>query len=104
MRLWRIHPKFLDSKGLMSLWQGGLSTQHLIMKSADVPLYRMGVDEVDRVKQSIDMMGSYLEHVWQEALGRGYRFSKAQMLPYNPVKETLQVNISDIKNEFEMIN
>ena len=32
MRLWSIHPKYLDSQGLIAIWREGLLAQSVLLK------------------------------------------------------------------------
>jgi hypothetical protein len=76
MRLWSIHPRYLDTKGLLSVWREGLLAQKVLQKKTKG--YR-NHPQLKRFLSSPDGTGSlarYLQEIYQEATRRGYRFAK----------------------------
>lgn len=74
MRLWSIHPKYLDAKGLVALWREALLAQAVL--AGETSGYR-NHPQLDRFRQSSDPIGAistYLWGVYQESLQRGYDF------------------------------
>jgi hypothetical protein len=74
MRLWSIHPKYLDSKGLVALWREALLAQAVL--AGETSGYR-NHPQLDRFRQSADPVGAistYLWGVYQESLQRDYDF------------------------------
>jgi hypothetical protein len=75
MRLWTIHPRHLDTKGLLALWREGLLAQSVLR--GQTKGYR-NHPQLSRFKASADPAGSiaaYLRVVYGEACERGYSFS-----------------------------
>lgn len=74
MRLWSIHPKYLDAKGLVALWREGLLAQKVLQ--GETQGYR-NHPQLRRFRETGDPIGSigrYLLHVHKESLRRGYTF------------------------------
>jgi hypothetical protein len=74
MRLWSIHPKYLDAKGLVALWRESLLAQAVLARETSG--YR-NHPQLDRFRQSSAPLGAistYLWGVYQESLQRGYDF------------------------------
>ena len=74
MRLWSIHPCYLDSKGLVALWREGLLAQAVL--SGATKGYRHH-PQLARFKASPDpasFIAAYLREVHAESLRRGYHF------------------------------
>ncbi|MBF0161490.1 MAG: DNA lyase [Magnetococcales bacterium] len=74
MRLWTIHPRYLDAKGLVALWREALLAQAVLR--GETRGYRHH-PQLARFLGSPDPHGaiaSYLQGVWAEAQSRGYRF------------------------------
>lgn len=74
MRLWSIHPKYLDAKGLVALWREGLLAQKVL--TGQTRGYR-NHPQLHRFRNTSDPMaatGKYLYHVHGESLRRGYNF------------------------------
>ncbi len=74
MRLWSLHPRYLDTKGLLALWREGLLAQKVL--AGKTKGYR-NHPQLDRFKahpQPRRAIGRYLLEVWKEADRRGYAF------------------------------
>ncbi len=74
MRLWSIHPKYLDAKGLVALWREALLAQAVL--SGETSGYR-DHPQLNRFRNTADPLGAistYLWGVYQESLQRGYDF------------------------------
>ena len=80
MRLWTIHPVYLDSKGLVALWREGLLAQKVL--AGNTVGYK-NHPQLHRFKDTTNPAGaiaSYLRYVFQEAVQRGYRFDKSKIM------------------------
>lgn len=74
MRLWSIHPKFLDRQGLLGLWREGLLALKVL--EGKTKGYK-NHPQLERFKQTPDPAGyiaEYLEYVMVEGHLRGYNF------------------------------
>jgi hypothetical protein len=81
MRLWTIHPGYLDTKGLLALWREGLLAQKVL--KGETRGYT-NHPQLSRFKSSTAPMGAiaaYLRVVQREALDRGYRFNAEKIAP-----------------------
>lgn len=79
MRLWTVHPKYLDAKGLVALWREGLLARAVLLGRTRG--YRHH-PQLLRFRQSADPVGSinrYLDAVADEASARGYRFDRSKL-------------------------
>lgn len=80
MRLWTLHPKHLDSKGLVALWREALLAQRILRGKTRG--YRHH-PQLDRFKAQPDppaAIAAYLEGVLEEAKARGYSFDASKIL------------------------
>lgn len=80
MRLWSLHPKYLDSRGLVALWREALLAQAVIAgKTAG---YRDHPQLVRfRAQPSpLSFVAEYLRAVHAESVGRGYRFDAGRIV------------------------
>ncbi len=76
MRLWSIHPCYLDAKGLVALWREGLLAQAVL--AGQTKGYRHH-PQLTRFLQSgapQGYMSNYLQAVHAESLRRGYHFDQ----------------------------
>lgn len=81
MRLWTVHPRHLDVKGLLAVWREGLLAQQVLL---DRTRGYKNHPQLRRFKSSADPVGSvaaYLRAVHGEASRRGYRFGGEKIAP-----------------------
>ncbi|MDV3104232.1 pyrimidine dimer DNA glycosylase/endonuclease V [Thermococcus waiotapuensis] len=79
MRLWSIHPKYLDTKGLLALWREGLLAKKVL--EGKTRGYR-NHPQLERFKKSEDpvaCINAYLYEVLLEAKRRGYNFDESKI-------------------------
>lgn len=70
MRLWTLHPQFLDRQGLLGLWREGLLA--LAVLSGKTKGYK-NHPQLDRFRDSPEVLLEYMAEVRMEMLRRGYR-------------------------------
>jgi len=81
MRIWSIHPSYLDGKGLVALWREGLLALHVL--SGKTKGYR-NHPQLIRFKKNpepIIAISNYLHVVADEATRRGYSFDRTKLPP-----------------------
>lgn len=79
MRLWSLHPKYLDQKGLVALWREALLAQAVL--SARTRGYQKH-PQLARFRETPDprrSIAAYLRHVHEEATQRGYQFDETKI-------------------------
>lgn len=75
MRIWTVHPRYLDTKGLLAVWRETLLAQKVLQ--GETVGYR-NHPQLSRFKSSADPTGAiakYLRAIYMEASARGYKFS-----------------------------
>lgn len=98
MRIWSIHPKYLDSKGLVALWRETLLAKHVL--EGKTQGYR-NHPQLDRFKQTdkpIERINQYLTSVYEEALSRNYNFDKNKI---DWTFEPAELNVTDGQLKYE---
>jgi hypothetical protein len=79
MRLWSLHPRYLDRAGLVALWREALLAQ-AVLRGATQGYGRH--PQLVRFRSHSDPAGAiaaYLEGICREAQRRGYRFDAAKI-------------------------
>jgi hypothetical protein len=79
MRLWSLHPSYLDAKGLVALWREGLLAQKVL--NGKTKGYK-NHPQLQRFKEQADPQSSialYLRMVYDEAKQRGYNFDQGKI-------------------------
>ena len=81
MRLWTLHPQYLDAKGLLALWREALLAQAVLL--GDTRGYRRHPQLVRfaALPSPQAALASYLAAVHEEALRRRYRFDLGKIGP-----------------------
>lgn len=99
MRLWSIHPKYLDTIGLLALWREGLLAKRVLEGYTwgyrnHPQLIRFKVHE-----RPITLINAYLYQVYLEAKRRNYRFDISKIEPITIMGE-ITVTRGQLKFEF----
>lgn len=96
MRLWSIHPKYLDTKGLIALWREGLLAQAVLMGKTKGWKNHPQLDRFKYYSEPIKAMTAYLNTIWNEGkFFRGYKFDKTKIhRPYSIIGVDLQIEVS----------
>ena len=80
MRIWSLHPRYLDQKGLVACCRETLLAQKVL--AGGTTGYRSH-PQLERCRAAADPLaaiGSYLHGIHAESLERGYRFDAAKFL------------------------
>ena len=75
MRLWTLHPKYLDGRGLVALWREGLLAQAVLRGRTKGYVHH---PQLERFRESASPLGAiadYLRGVHAESVRRGYGFA-----------------------------
>jgi hypothetical protein len=83
MRLWSLHPKYLDAKGLTALWREGLLAKKVL--AGKTKGYK-NHPQLIRFKKHINpaaAINSYLAEVFRESRRREYRFDPGKIKKAN---------------------
>jgi hypothetical protein len=79
MRIWTLHPRYLDRQGLTAAWREALLAQKVLAGATRG--YR-GHPQLVRFRGQPDpaaAIAAYLRHLREEALSRGYAFDAARI-------------------------
>ncbi len=91
MRIWTLHPKYLDAKGLTAAWREGLLAQKALRGETRGYRFHPQLDRFKAHEQPLAAIALYLMVILEESRYRGYHFdeSKAQMPgPCTPITTT----------------
>jgi hypothetical protein len=75
MRLWSLHPEYLDSKGLVALWREGLLARVVLKGKTKGYINHPQLIRFRKQDHPILFLDTYLNHVYMEASRRGYNFN-----------------------------
>lgn len=96
MRLWSLHPKYLDSKGLVALWRETLLAKHVLNGKTRGYKHHPQLNRFKGIK--IDSIDYYLSVIYNESLKRGYNFNKEKI---NWNFDKIKINVTQGQVEYE---
>ena len=79
MRLWTLHPKYLDPRGLVALWREGLLAQAVIGGQTRGYQHHPQLLRFRASTTPLATIAGYLHGVHAESLRRGYRFDASKI-------------------------
>lgn len=79
MRIWSLHPKYLDAKGLVALWRETLLAKHVLEGKTKGYKNHPQLERFKQTEKPIDRINQYLSAVYEEALARDYNFNKEKI-------------------------
>jgi len=101
MRLWSIHPKYLDSKGLVALWREGLLAKKVLEGKTRGYKNHPQLERFKNFPKPILAINSYLSYVLKEAQKRGYRFNRQKIKIKKILKRKIPVTNDQKEFEFQ---
>ena len=81
VRLWSIHPKHLDARGLVAVWREGLLAQAVLRGRTKGYLAHPQLSRFREQRSPLGAIAQYLRAVHDEAGRRGYRFALRKVGP-----------------------
>jgi hypothetical protein len=99
MRLWSIHPKYLDSRGLVALWREGLLAKAVLEGKTRGYRNHPQLERFRQARNPAAAISTYLSFVLEEALGRGMNFNGSK-LDKKPFRGMIPVREGQIEYEF----
>ena len=98
MRLWTLHPRHLDTKGLVALWREALLAQAVLRGRTRGYTCHPQLLRFRAHPRPLAAINGYLWHVHQEALARGYAFDRGKVRRPGPVA-TIPVGAGQVELE-----
>jgi hypothetical protein len=79
MRLWSLHPKHLDAKGLVALWRETLLAKHVLLGRTRGYRHHPQLIRFKESNNPVDAINQYLATIYETAVERGYRFDRRKV-------------------------
>ena len=76
MRIWSLHPQYLDARGLLALWREALLAQAVLRGATRGYRHHPQLVRFRRQASPVGAIAAYLRAVREEALDRGYAFNR----------------------------
>lgn len=79
MRLWSIHPKYLDTKGLVACWREALGAKAALEKRVQGYKNHPQLDRFKACENQVAQINAYLYYLLQNAFERKYKFDASKI-------------------------
>lgn len=79
MRLWTLHPKYLDAQGLVALWREALLAQKVLRGRTRGYRHHPQLIRFREHAKPVAAIATYLSSVHEEATRRGYEFDVSKI-------------------------
>lgn len=100
MRLWSLHPRYLDPPGLVALWREALLAKAVLGGRTKGYRHHPQLQRFNAHAQPRSAINAYLAAVHEEASARGYRFDRSKVGPVRRI-EPIAVTSGQLEREWE---
>ena len=105
MRLWSIHPKYLDSKRLTAQWREALLCRKVLEGKTKGYKSHPQFLRAKNHSQPFYFINYFLYTIWQEATNRGYNYDKSKLImelseKYQCPFESIEVTTGQLEYEY----
>jgi hypothetical protein len=101
MRLWSLHPQYLDAKGLVALWREGLLAQKILLGHTKGYNHHPQLFRFRHSGNPLACIAYYLHQVQLEASNRKYNFAFDKIITPNISINAGYINLTQGQLEFE---
>ena len=98
MRLWTLHPRYLDPQGLLALWREALLARAVLRGRTRGYRHHPQLDRFRAHGSERSAINAYLAAIHAEAAGRGYAFDRSKI---GPVREVSPIVTTTGQIEYE---
>ncbi|HEY9054398.1 MAG TPA: pyrimidine dimer DNA glycosylase/endonuclease V [Rectinemataceae bacterium] len=114
MRLWSIHPSYLDTKGLLAAWREGLLAQKVLAGGTRGYVHHPQLLRFRECANPLGAIGAFLKAIQEEAVKRGYAFDACKIVDKGACgppglesngafEERIDVASGQVEYEFELL-
>jgi hypothetical protein len=99
MRIWSLHPKYLDAKGLVALWRESLLAKQVLEDNTKGYKNHPQLNRFKNSGNAVGCINQYLAAVYENSVERGFNFNKNKI---NPDFVPSRLTVTDKQIKFEM--
>lgn len=100
MRLWSLHPKYLDAKGIVALWREGLLAKNVVEGKTKGYTRHPQLIRFKNTHCPSAAVADYLMFVYEEASLRQYSFDRSKII-FSGAPEKIRVSSGQLDYEFK---
>ena len=99
MRIWSLHPKYLDTKGLVAVWRETLLAKHVLEGKTKGYTQHPQLKRFKASGIGVEAVNQYLSYIYDEAVKRTYKFDESKF--QRSAKDIkMKVNKGQLEYEF----
>ncbi len=100
MRLWSLHPQYLDAKGLVALWREALLAKNVLEGKTKGYKNHPQLNRFKACADSVGAINTYLSGICEEAERRTYHFNRSKI----GHKEAIAIDLTNGQLNFERLH
>ena len=100
MRIWSLHPIYLDAKGLVALWRETLLAKNILEGKTKGYKNHPQLDRFKLTKLPVNSINQYLKEIYKEAERRKYNFNRDK-INWDLKADTIKVTQGQINYEIK---
>lgn len=100
MRLWSLHPKYLDAKGIVALWREALLAKNVLKGNTKGYKNHPQLERFKATNYPIDAINEYLSIIYFESQRRLYSFDKNK-IEWGFKHQVISLNNKQLDYEFQ---
>jgi len=101
MRLWSIHPKYLDRQGLVAVWREALLARAVLRGRTRGYRHHPQLHRFLAHRSPRSAINSYLHAVFIESRARGYAFDRGR---FGPVRKVSGIPVAEGQMQYEALH
>ena len=101
MRLWTVHPRYLDARGLVALWREALLARTVLQGKTKGYRHHPQLERFLRHPAPQPAISCYLHAIYSEALARGYSFDEKKIIGGMPAVTLIPVSDGQLLYEWQ---
>lgn len=98
MRIWSIHPQYLDTKGLTAVWRETLLAKHVLEGKTKGYQHHPQLNRFKEAKDPLKAIHYYLQIIYKEATERGFHYDHSK---FEEVKKIDPVPVTSGQMNYE---
>jgi len=100
MRLWSLHPQYLDSKGLVALWRESLLAKKVLQGLTKGYKHHPQLIRFQAQRDSVQAINRYLTAILDESVKRDFSFDKGKV-EKSSVRRKINITRGQLEYELE---
>ena len=98
MRLWSLHPKYLDAVGLVSVWRKALLARQVLRGKTEGYRNHPQLERFRDHPSPLSAINAYLAGIYEEAADRGYEFDRSKL---GAVRSKARIDVTEGQLTYE---